>query len=111
MNTPFLARFPWRARLPANVASASYDADVHETCAIVERVDDAVVSHANAPQVGGPLELDATMRPWILRQSPDTCDDSSRHAGLETFEFVSRRAREDDRVLSHAAAGDPVRAS
>lgn len=89
----------------------SYRADVHEARVVVERVDDAIVSDANAPQVGGPLQLDASMRPWIFRQSLDTRDDPSRHAGLQAFEFAPRRAREDNSVLSHAAVGDRGRAS
>jgi hypothetical protein len=97
--------------LPVSIASVSYDADVHEARVVVERVDDAVVSDANSPQVGGPLQLDASMRPWIFRQSLDTRDDPSRHAGLQAFEFAPSRAREDNSVLSHAADDDLGRAS
>jgi hypothetical protein len=49
---------PWfGAWLPllVSIASVSYDADVHEARVVVERVDDAVVSDTNSPQVGGPL--------------------------------------------------------
>jgi len=100
----------WRP-LPVSIASVSYDADVHEARVVVERVDDAIVSDANSPEVGGPLQLDASMRPWILRQSLDTRDDPSRFAGLQAFEFAPRRAGEDNCVLSHSAAGDLGRAS
>jgi len=93
--------------LLVSIASVSYDADVHEARVVVERVDDAVVSDTNSPQVVGRLQLDASRRPWIFRQSLDTGDDPSRDAGLQAFEFAPSRAREDNRVLSHAAAGDP----
>jgi hypothetical protein len=91
--------------LPVSIASVSYDADVHEARIVVERVDDAVVSNANSPQVVGRLQLHASTRPWIFRQSLDTGDDPPRHAGLQAFEFAPSRAREDNSVLSHAAAG------
>ena len=97
--------------LPVDIASVPHDADVHEARAVVQRVDDAVVSDANPPQVRGPLQLDASPRPWIFRQSLDTRKDSSRHAGLQAFELAPSGAREDDRVLSHVADDDPGRAS
>ena len=71
-----------------DIASVSYDADVYEMRVVVERVNDAVVSHADSPQVGGALQLHASTRPWIFRQSLDTRDDPSRHAGLQAFEFA-----------------------
>lgn len=91
--------------LPVSIASVSYDADVYEARVVVEQVDDAVVSDANSPQVVGRLQLDASPGPWIFRQSLDAGDDPSRHTGLHAFEFAPSRAREDNRVLSHAAAG------
>lgn len=106
-----MSRFGAWLPLSVGIASVSYDADVHEARIVVERVDDAVVSDANSPQVGGPVQLDASLRPWILRQSLDTRDDPSRHASLQAFEFAPSGAREDNRVLSHAVAGDLERAS
>ena len=105
---------PWfgaSVPLSVSIASVSYDADVHEARVVVERVDDSVVSDANSPKVGRPLKLDASTRPWLGRQSLDTRDDPPHHAGLQAFEFAPSRAREDNGVLSHAAAGDLRRAS
>ena len=42
---------------------------------------------------------------FSFRQSLDAGDDPSRHTGLHAFEFAPSRAREDNRVLSHAAGG------
>jgi hypothetical protein len=92
--------------LPVSIASVSYDADVHEVRVVVNRVDDSIVSDANSPQVGGSLQLDASAWPRIASESLDTQDDPSRHADVQAFEFAPSRAREDNSVLSHAAAGD-----
>jgi hypothetical protein len=80
--------------------------NVHEARVLVNRVDDAIVSDANSPQVGGSSQLDASARPRIASQSLDTRDDPSRHADVQAFEFAPSGAREDNSVLSHAAAGD-----
>jgi hypothetical protein len=92
--------------LPVSIAPVSYDPDVHEARVVVNRVDDAIVSDANSPQVGGSLQLDASARPGIASQSLDTRDDPSRHADVQTFEFAPSGARKDNSVLSHAAADD-----
>jgi len=97
--------------LPVSIASVSYDADVHEVCVVVNRVDDSIISDANSPQVGSSLQFDASMRPRIASQSLDTRDDPLRHADVQAFEFAPGRTREDNSVLSHAAAGDPGCAS
>lgn len=88
----------------------SYNADVHEARLVIEGVDDAVVSDSNSPEVGRPLQLDTSVRPWIARESLDTCNDPSRHAGLQEFELAPSRACEDNGVLSHVAGGDLGRA-
>ena len=93
--------------LPVSIASVPYDTDVHEARVVVNRVDDSIVPDANSPQVGGSLQLDASARPRVASQGRDTRDDPSRHADVQAFEFAPSRAREDNRVLSHAAAGDP----
>jgi hypothetical protein len=90
--------------LPAGIASVSYNADIEQARVVVDRVDDAVVSGPDSPQIGSALQLDTPVRPWIGRKGLDTCNDPSGHSGLKTLEFPPSRAREDNPV-SHAAAG------
>jgi hypothetical protein len=44
-------------------------------------MNEAVVADAKSPQVGRPLQVDASML-WIVRDSLNTRDDPSRRTGL-----------------------------
>ena len=81
-----------------------YSVDVHNACRVVDRVDDAIVTHTDTPEVGGALELDASSWPWIRGQSLDARDDALGDSRFEFFELPANRLRNDNRVLSHAEA-------
>ena len=83
----------------------SYHADVDDARVVVDRVDDAVVSDANSPQIRRSLQLDTPGRPRIGGECLNTRDDPPRHAHLKPFELAPGRASEDNPVLTHAGAG------
>src|ERR687885_638235 len=49
--------------------------DQHSQRAVVDLVDDAVVSNAEAPAITA-LQLFAALRPWIVGKGLDRCEDS-----------------------------------
>ena len=89
-----------------------YD-DVHNMSIVIDRIDHAIVTDADAPKVISSLKLRTPMRSGVRRESFNTRDDAARYSGLELFELPTGRPCKDNGVLSHAdVAGEaPRRAS
>ena len=54
----------------------AYNADVDDALIIVDGIDDAVVAHLDSPQIGSPLQLDASVRPWVGGKGLDAENDT-----------------------------------
>jgi hypothetical protein len=63
--------------------------NVHHSSAIIQSVDDAVVTNANAPKIPGTSELARAPRPWIRCERLDACNEATNERWVESLQLFS----------------------
>ena len=88
-------------RSAIRITSMTDSDDVHEPQGVVDGIEDAEVTGADPPEIGGPLKLAAAFRPWVISERLYSCEDSGAESSVEPLEFLTGRTSEGNRVLIH----------
>src|SRR5438552_15821847 len=64
------------ACLPIGIATMPYRADVHDTLTVIDRINHAIVTNADTPEVLRSLKLYTAMRSRVRSESFDTREDA-----------------------------------
>ena len=87
-----------RSELAIPLAPMAYAHDEHHKHAVVDRVDHAVVAHANAVQILRPLELFHAGRSGGRGERINRSGDPALHRPIECREVLQRRRANFDAV-------------
>ena len=77
----------------------SYPKDPNDSSLIVDLIEHAIVSNAQAPFVGASCELFASARPRVLLQPGECPQDSPGNAVRQAIKITTGGRPQDDRIL------------
>jgi hypothetical protein len=100
-EVPTPGSFLERLTLSVRISSVPYGDNVYNSFVIINRVDNAIITNLQSPQIPSGTQFDTVPRSWMLGQAFNPREYPVDYSRIQGFKLPSRRSCKGDGVLSH----------